>query len=95
MAVRAARAALAARFKWDALERVAWSALEFTTGLLVVHVTPLDAWWAVPIGVALAALKAFAAKKLGAVGTASTLPADKDPAAAPLAPGGTVQPPAV
>lgn len=88
--------ALAARFKWDALERIGWTAVEGTAGLLIVTVTPLDTWWALPISVALAALKAFAAKKVGQPGTASTLPAAKDPAATAFASGGVVrQPPAL
>jgi hypothetical protein len=88
--------ALAARFPWDALERAVWSGIEFTTGLVIVAVTPLDTWWALPIGVGLAALKAFAAKRIGQRGTASTLPASMDPAATAFAPGGTLrQPPAL
>lgn len=81
--------ALAQRFPWDALERVGWTAVESAAGLLIVAVTPLTTWWALPIGLAVAAVKAFAAKQLGQPGTASTLPASKDPAAVvPLRTGG-------
>lgn len=73
--------ALAARFKWDILERIAWTALEGAAGLAIVAITPLTTWWAVPIGMALAALKSFAAKRMTRTGTAATLPASKDPAA--------------
>lgn len=85
--------ALAARFKWDALERIAWTAVEGAAGLVIVAVTPLTTWWALPISVALAALKAFAAKRLGHTGTASTLPSSKDPAAVAYAQGGIVNRP--
>jgi hypothetical protein len=87
--------ALARHFKWDALERVSWSAVEFTAGAVIVAVTPLDAWWAVPIAVVLAAVKASAAKRIGQPGTASTLPASKDPAATAPATGGVVNLPPV
>ena len=68
------------QFSWDAMERIAWTGLELVAGLAVTEVTPLEVWWAVPIGAALAGLKALAAKKLGHKGTASTLSARKDPA---------------
>jgi len=78
-------AALAARFKWDALERIVWSTVEFTAGAVIVAVTPLDVWWALPIAIALVTIKTFAAKRVGQPGTASTLPAAADPAAGPAA----------
>jgi hypothetical protein len=76
-------------FKWDAIERVLWSALELVVGVLITVVTPLGTWWAVPIGSALALLKVLAAKHVGLPGTASTLPASADPAA-PVPPVATV-----
>lgn len=68
------------RFNLDAIERISWTALELVSGLLVTEVTPLDTWWALPIGTGLALLKALAAKHIGQKGTASTLPASADPA---------------
>lgn len=73
--------ALVRRFPWDALERIAWTALEGTVGLAVAAIADVGAWWALPIAVGLAALKALIAKQIGQPGTASTLPASKDPAA--------------
>lgn len=68
------------RFKWDTLERMFWNAILFTVSLGITEVTPIDEWWAVPIGVGLGLLKALAAKRTGHPGTASTLPATSDPA---------------
>ncbi|MFE2934945.1 hypothetical protein [Streptomyces sp. NPDC059278] len=53
------------RFKWDILERTFWNITLFTVSLGITEVTPLDKWWAAPIG---------------HPGTASTLPATSDPA---------------
>lgn len=49
----------------DAAERVGWTALEAGAGAVIVAVTPLSVWWAAPIAVALASLKAYAAKHRG------------------------------
>ncbi|MFC4328387.1 hypothetical protein ACFPC0_11165 [Streptomyces andamanensis] len=71
----------ASRWAMDVLERVGWTALEASAGVLVVSVTPLDTWWALPIATGLAAVKSWAAKHVGVPNTASTLPAGQDPAA--------------
>lgn len=76
------------RFRWDAFERSFWTAVEFGVGLGIADLADLHVWWAAPIGVGLAALKAFAAKQLGQKNTASSLSASADPAGAtrPVAP---------
>lgn len=71
----------APRFPWDALERILWTGAESAVALGAVWLAEVDTWWALPIGVAVATLKTLIAKRLGQSGTASTLPASKDPAA--------------
>lgn len=71
------------RFNADMLERILWTTLQFGVGLGITETSSLDTWWAAPIGIGLAALKALAAKKLGQKNTASTLPVTSDPAGTP------------
>lgn len=70
------------RYTADTAERLLWTTLQFGVGLGIAEVAELDAWWAAPIGVGLAFLKALAAKHLGQRNTASTLSAASDPAGA-------------
>lgn len=53
--------------KWlrDAAERVGYTALESAAGVAITMVTPLSVWWAAPIAMGLAAVKAYAAKHRG------------------------------
>lgn len=68
------------RFKWDAAERVGWTAVEAAAAVAITEVSPLDTWWALLLAPLLAGVKSLAGKYLGAAGTASTLPAGADPA---------------
>ena len=81
--------AIARRFKWDAAERIGWTAVEAAAAVAITEVTPLNTWWALLLAPLLAGLKSLAGKNLGMPGTASTLPAGADPAAGP----GTSAPP--
>jgi hypothetical protein len=64
----------------DLAERAAWTGVQAALGLVAVEAADLPAWWAVPIALAAAAAKGWAAGHVGRKGTASTLPADADPA---------------
>ncbi len=68
------------RYASDVAERVLWTTVQFVAGLLITETTPLQTWWAAPIGVGLALVKAFAAKNIGQKNTASTLSQGADPA---------------
>lgn len=68
------------KFLLDLVERVAWTGAEAGLGVAAVALADLPVWWAPPVALAAAAAKAWAAGHLGRPGTASTLPADCDPA---------------
>lgn len=59
------------RWLRDAGERVGFTALEAGVAVAIVEVTPLQTWWAAPLTVALAGLKAWAAKHVGDRGSAA------------------------
>ncbi|MBL3670820.1 hypothetical protein JL475_33655 [Streptomyces sp. M2CJ-2] len=71
------------RFLLDLSERAGWTGAEAALGLVVVEVGDLPVWWAAPVALVAASAKAWVAKQLGRKGTASTLPAGKDPASLP------------
>ncbi|WTW96614.1 hypothetical protein OG216_26035 [Streptomycetaceae bacterium NBC_01309] len=61
----------------DTAERAAWTAAQAGAGVVITAVTPLDTWWAAPIAVGLALLKAAAAKRIGDADSAAMLPTPK------------------
>ncbi|WP_435209536.1 hypothetical protein [Streptomyces sp. bgisy034] len=67
-------------FLLDLSERAGWTGAEAVLGLVVVELGDLPVWWAAPAALVAAAAKSWVAKRLGRKGTASTLPASKDPA---------------
>lgn len=68
------------RFAPDAIERSAATTVQVVAGIWITTLADIDTWWAAPIALGLAALKALAAKHWGQPGTASALPATSDPA---------------
>lgn len=64
----------------DLAERAGWTGAEAALGLAVVEVAELPVWWAAPVALVAASAKSWVAGRLGRKGTASTLPASKDPA---------------
>lgn len=64
----------------DLVERSAWTGAEAALGLAVVELADVPVWWAAPIALLAASAKSWVAGRLGRKGTASTLPAAKDPA---------------
>ncbi|WP_151480614.1 hypothetical protein [Streptomyces albicerus] len=64
----------------DLAERAGWTGAEAALGLAVVEVADLPVWWAAPVALVAASAKSWVAGRLGRKGTASTLPASKDPA---------------
>lgn len=68
------------KFLLDLTERAGWTGAEAALGLAVVELGELPVWWAAPTALVAAAAKSWVAKRLGRKGTASTLPASKDPA---------------
>lgn len=68
----------------DLAERAGWTGAQAALGLAVTDLAHIPAWWAAPIGLALAAAKGWVAGRLGRAGTASTLPASADPASRPM-----------
>ncbi|MFE7751157.1 hypothetical protein [Streptomyces sp. NPDC057428] len=64
----------------DLGERAAWTGAQASLGLVVTELADIPAWWAAPVALALSSAKSWVAGRLGRKGTASTLPADADPA---------------
>lgn len=64
----------------DLAERAGWTGAEAALGLVIVEVGDLSVWWAAPAALAAASAKSWIAGRLGRKGTASTLPANLDPA---------------
>lgn len=65
----------------DLVERSAWTGAEAALGLAVVELADVPVWWAAPVALLAASAKSWVAGRLiGRPGTASTLPAAKDPA---------------
>jgi len=63
----------------DLVERIVFTAAEAALGLVVIEIADPDivdpqAWWAVPLASAAAALKGLVAKKIGKPESASTVP---------------------
>ncbi|MFD6024567.1 hypothetical protein [Streptomyces griseoluteus] len=75
------------KFILDLAERAGWTGAEAALGLAVTDLSGLPVWWAAPVALLAASAKAWVAKQVGRKGTASTLPAGKDPASAPTAQG--------
>ncbi|MGW0545297.1 hypothetical protein ACWD0D_34130 [Streptomyces griseoincarnatus] len=72
------------RLVFDLVERAAWTGAQAALGLAVVELADVSVWWAAPVALALASAKSWVAGRLvGRPGTASTLPAAKDPATPP------------
>ena len=65
---------------FDLAERSAWTGAQGALALAITGLADIPTWWAAPLGLALAAAKAWVAGRLGRKGTASTLPAYVDPA---------------
>lgn len=55
----------------DAGERVGFTAVEAGVALAIVEVASLQTWWAAPLTVALAGVKAFAARRVGSADSAA------------------------
>ncbi|WP_228181999.1 hypothetical protein [Streptomyces anulatus] len=68
------------RLLLDLVERSAWTGAEAALGLAVVELADVPVWWAAPVALLAASAKSWVAGRLGRKGTASTLPAAKDPA---------------
>ncbi|NYI04932.1 hypothetical protein [Allostreptomyces psammosilenae] len=66
-------------FLLDLLERVGWTAAQAGVGVVAAETAGLETWWAVPIATLLAAVKGQIATRIGAPGTAATLPSGRDP----------------
>ncbi|MFE3378333.1 MULTISPECIES: hypothetical protein [Streptomyces] len=65
----------------DLAERSMWTGAEAALGLAAVELADIPVWWAAPIALLAASAKSWVAGRLvGRPGTASTLPAAKDPA---------------
>ena len=64
----------------DLGERAAWTGAQASLGLAATELAGIPVWWAVPVALALSSAKGWVAGRLGRPGTASTLPADADPA---------------
>ncbi|MFE9381366.1 hypothetical protein [Streptomyces sp. NPDC006855] len=76
------------RLLLDLAERSAWTGAEAALGLAAVELAELPVWWAAPIALIAASAKSWVAGRLvGRPGTASTLPAAKDPATPPASSG--------
>ncbi|MEU3972333.1 hypothetical protein [Streptomyces bacillaris] len=72
------------RLLLDLAERSAWTGAQAALGLAVVELAEVPVWWAAPVALVLASAKSWVAGRLvGRSGTASTLPATKDPATPP------------
>lgn len=69
------------KYLLDLGERAGWTGAQASLGLVAAELADLPVWWAAPIALVAAAAKAWVAKRVGRKGTASTLPASKDPAA--------------
>ncbi|MFE3471205.1 hypothetical protein ACFXOI_05875 [Streptomyces bacillaris] len=73
------------RLVLDIAERSAWTGAQAALGVAAVGVADIPVWWAAPIALMLASAKSWVAGRLvGRPGTASTLPATKDPATPPM-----------
>lgn len=75
------------KLKYDAVERALWTGAEGALGILVAELADVSMWWAAPVALVLAAAKAWVAGRIGRLGTGSTLPPSKDPAAPVITPG--------
>lgn len=75
------------KLRFDVIERALWTGVEGALGILITALADIPAWWAAPIALVLTAAKGWIAGRVGARGTASTLPADQDPATPPRAVG--------
>ncbi|MFD9777109.1 hypothetical protein ACFWZS_08845 [[Kitasatospora] papulosa] len=65
----------------DLGERAGWTGAQAALGLAVTELADIPVWWAAPVALALSSAKGWVAGRLvGRSGTASTLPAGKDPA---------------
>ncbi|MFE1539490.1 hypothetical protein ACFW61_03385 [Streptomyces microflavus] len=72
------------RLLLDLAERSGWTGVEAALGVAVTGLADIPIWWAAPIALLAAAAKSWVAGRLvGRPGTASTLPAAKDPATPP------------
>ncbi|AQW55308.1 hypothetical protein ACIQPP_05665 [Streptomyces violaceusniger] len=71
------------KLKHDVIERALWTGAEGALGVLATEIADVTLWWAVPVAALIASAKGWIAGRLGARGTASTLPASKDPATPP------------
>ncbi|MGW1662949.1 hypothetical protein [Streptomyces microflavus] len=72
------------RLLLDLAERSAWTGAQAALGVAVTDLADIPVWWAAPVALALASAKSWVAGRLvGRPGTASTLPAAKDPATPP------------
>lgn len=60
-------------FTRDWFERVAWTVVQVVAGVLVTEVAGIDVWWAGVVAAGLAAVKGFAARKIGDPDSAATL----------------------
>ncbi|KFG08214.1 MULTISPECIES: hypothetical protein [Streptomyces] len=75
---------MTSKFVLDMAERAGWTGAEAALGLVVVELADVPVWWAAPVALVAASAKSWVAKHLGRKGTASTLPAAKDPASSIL-----------
>ncbi|MFB6423698.1 hypothetical protein ACFCXC_18420 [Streptomyces microflavus] len=72
------------RLLLDLAERSVWTGAQAALGVAVTDLADIPVWWAAPVALALASAKSWVAGRLvGRPGTASTLPAAKDPATPP------------
>ncbi|QFQ97468.1 hypothetical protein F9278_15995 [Streptomyces phaeolivaceus] len=76
---------MASKFVLDLAERAGWTGAEAALGLVVVDLANVPVWWAAPVALVAASAKSWVAKHLGRKGTASTLPAERDPASGAIA----------
>ncbi|WP_326677706.1 hypothetical protein [Streptomyces sp. NBC_01237] len=65
---------------FDLGERAAWTGAQAALGVAIAELADIPIWWAAPAALVLASAKSWVAGRLGRKGTASTLPAAKDPA---------------
>lgn len=73
------------KFVLDMAERAGWTGAEAALSLVIVELADVPVWWAAPVALVAASAKSWVAKHLGRKGTASTLPAGKDPASGAIA----------
>ena len=75
----------ATKFQRDAFERIVWTMVQAAVAVYAAELGNLDPLWIAPVAATIAAVKAYAARRIGDADSAATLPAYIDAAAADIA----------